>query len=311
MVIAGRDRRRGMRDMTDAAMRFGKAPEELARILDRAPPIMGDALRGETRLTGRWGHGALHDRLPGMEGHVVITYYGDPQDIVWRVGQQRLAGATRAGTITIIPEGHDGRWDIAGPINVSHVFLTRARLQDCADQLAGGKSVELLARVSFDDPVAARVMEMLGREAAAADPSARLFVEQATDLLCTQLMRGHSSFKALEPAVDRRGLADWQVRKVTDYMRAHLDESIGLDRLAGLVGLSRFHFCTAFRQATGRTPHEWLVTLRIERACQLLAGPELSITDVALAVGYETPSAFATRFRKQIGVTPTAFRRTL
>ncbi|HEY9236388.1 MAG TPA: AraC family transcriptional regulator [Phenylobacterium sp.] len=295
--------------MQAASSGFGKAPEALARILDSAPPVVSDPLRGETTLTGRWGHGELHDHLPGMEGHVIITYYGQPQDIVWRVEGQRLAGQTRTGSITIIPEGHDGRWDIAGSIGVSHVFLSQERLQACAEDIAGGKTVDLLARVGFDDPLAGRVMEMLGREAAAPDPSARLFVEQATDLLCTQLVRGHSSFSALQGPAPRRGLADWQVRKVTDYMRAHLDAPVGLDELAALAGLSRFHFCTAFKAATGKSPHEQLVTLRIERARQLLLRPDLPVTEIALAVGYETPSAFAASFRKATGVTPSAFRQ--
>lgn len=295
-----------------AATGPGRAPDALARILDRAPPVAEAALRDETRLTAPWNHGALHDYLPAMQGHVIIAYHGDPQDIVWRTGgKERLAGTTRPGTITIIPEGHEGRWDIAGPIGVSHVFLPDARLAAGAELLNGGRPLELLGRVGFDDPVAARVMELLGRDAATVtDPAARLFVEQATDLLVTQLVRGHSSFGAIvEPA--KAGLADWQVRKVTSYMREHLEEPIGLDILSGLVGLSRFHFCTAFRKATGTTPHAWLVKLRMERARQLLADPSLAVTDVALAVGYETPSAFTASFRKIVGVTPGAFRRHL
>ena len=297
--------------MSGADKALGAAPDALARILDRAPPVVDGALRDNTRLTGPWGHGALHDHLAPMQGHVIITYYGEPQDIVWRVGGERLAGKTRSGTITLIPEGHEGRWDIDGPIGVSHVFLSNERLQSSAEQLTGGRHVELLGRVGFEDPTAARVMELLGRDAVAPDASARLFIEQATDLLVTQLVRGHSSFAAIEPPAPRRGLADWQVRKVTSYMRDHLDEAIGLDMLASLVGLSRFHFCTAFRMATGRTPHDWLVSLRIERARQLLAHPEIKITEVALAVGYETPSSFAASFRKLTGMTPTAFRQAL
>ena len=57
------------------------------------------------------------------------------------------------------------------------------------------------------------------------------------------------------------------------YMSERLDQSIGLDELAELTSLSRSHFCTAFRHATGRTPHEWLTALRL--ACSAaLARPE-------------------------------------
>ncbi|MFS8980744.1 AraC family transcriptional regulator [Cupriavidus necator] len=240
-----------------------------------------------------------------------MTYYGEAQDILWRTGGERLLSTTRSGSITIIPQGHDGAWDIAGPIGVSHVFLSEDRLRSSMEQLGGNHGVELLPRVGFDDPIAARVMEMLGREADLTDPSSRLFVEQATDLLVTQLLRGHSSHSAIAAPGAQRGLASWQVKNVTTYMRERLGAPIGLDDLAGVIGLSRFHFCTAFREATGSTPHEWLVRLRIERARQLLADPALPVTDIGLAVGYETPSSFAAAFRKLTGTTPTAYRRSL
>jgi AraC family transcriptional regulator len=228
----------------------GNAPDEIARILDR-PPVLGkEVLRGDTRLTARWAHGALHDSLPGMRGHVIMTYYGDGHDIVWHTDGQRIASRTTPATITLIPDGHDGRWDIAGPIEVSHVYLTQERLQSCADLLAGGQRIELLGRVGFADPVAARILGLLGSEAAQSDPSSRLFVEQAIDLLCTQLVRGHSSFAALSQLAAPKGLAAWQVKRVTGYMRDHLDEEIGLGALAALVNLSRFHFALP----SGRRP---------------------------------------------------------
>lgn len=297
--------------MVEAGTSLGNAPDALARILDSAPPVAATTFRNHTRLTRPWGHGELHNYLPGMEGHVIITYYGQPQEILWRTDGDRLLSTTRSGSITIIPQGHDGAWDIAGPIGVSHVFLPDDRLRASAEQLGCSNGVELLSRVGFDDPVASRLMEMLGREADLSDPSSRLFVEQATDLLCTQLLRGHSSQGALSMPKTRRGLSTWQVKKITAYMLERLGAPIGLDDLAGVAGLSRFHFCTAFREATGSTPHEWLVRLRIERARQLLADPALSITEIAFAVGYETPSSFAAAFRKVMSTTPTHFRRGL
>jgi len=289
---------------------LGDAPDSLASILDHAPPVAGMALRADTRLTRPWGHGPLHDYLGGMQGDVIITYYGVPQQIEWRTGGDRLQGTTRGGSITIIPHGHDGHWDIAGPIGVSHVFLTRERLRSCAKLAGLGHVPELLPRVGTDDPVAARVMEMLGREADVTDQSSRLFVEQATDLLCTQLLRAHAT-RTIMAAPPRGGLAPWQLKKVTAYMRGHLGAEMGLDDLAAVAGLSRFHFCTAFRQSTGRTPHEMLVHLRIEKARQLLADARLSITDIGLAVGYGTPASFASAFRRVTGMTPSAYRRAL
>jgi AraC family transcriptional regulator len=285
--------------------------DAIGRILDKPPLLANEVLRGDTRLTRRWGHGALHSSLPALSGHVIMTYYGAAQEIEWREGGLRHASRTLPGAITLIPDGHGGRWDINGPIEVSHVYLTDQRLQSCADILAHGRQIELIGRVGFEDPTTSRLMEMLGREAALNDSASRLFVEQAVDLLCIQLVRGHSTIGTLVELAPRRGLADWQVRRVTNYMQDHLDQEISLEEVAALVGLSRFHFCTAFRLATRQSPHQWLTALRIGRARQLLAEPSLPITEIALAVGYQTPSAFAASFRKMAGVTPSEFRRAL
>ena len=283
---------------------------EMGRILDKPPKLTELVLRGDTRLTRRWGHGDLHDHLPGMAGHVIMTYYGAAREIEWRSGKQRAASRTRPGSITIIPEGYDGHWDIHGDIEVSHVYLTDQRLQSCADVVAHGQRVELLNHLGIEDPSASRVLEMLAQEGVRNDPASCLFVEQAIDLLCLQLLRAHSSFGTLQP-MPRCGLADWQVKRVTGYMTERMDQEIGLDELGAVVGLSRFHFCTAFRLATGQTPHQWLTALRIGRARRLLAEPALPITEIALAVGYQTPSSFAASFRKIARVTPSEFRRSL
>ena len=289
----------------------GDGPSEISKIIDTPVALNGEVLRGDTRLTRRWTHGAIHDPLPGMRGHVVMTYYGGTNAIAWRSGNAHVTSRTRPGSITLIPEDHDGKWDIEGPLEVSHVYLTEQRLQNTAELLAGGRRVEMIDRVAYDDTATSHILEMLSQSAVTSDPASRLFVEQAIDLLCTQLIRAHSSIGMLQPEPPRRGLADWQVKRVTAYMREFLDREIGLEELAGLVGLSQFHFCTAFRLATGVTPHQQLTALRMARARELLAEPGLSIIQVALAVGYQTPSAFTASFRKASRVTPSAFRRAL
>ena len=286
-----------------------EAVSEIAGVLDRPPEIVGEPLRDSVRVTRQWGHGALHDTLAGLNEHVVMTYYGVDRDITWRTDGKRNVSRTRIGSITLIPEGHDGRWDIGGSIEVSHVYIPDHRLQAAAQQLSVGGKVELLGRVGFDDLSAARLLELLSREAPRNDPASRLFLDQAIDLLCFQLVRAHSTVGALTLGEARGGLANWQVKRVTQYMQEHLGEEIGLDELSRIVNLGRFHFCTAFRKATGQTPHNWLMTLRMHEARRLLGIPELAVTDVALAVGYQTPSSFAAAFRKVLGMTPRDYRR--
>lgn len=303
---AGRGRR--VAAMPDSSGR--NASEAMARLLSVPPPLAPSTLGCGTQLTRRWIRDGFEGYAPGMAGHLIATYHGRSQSCSWTLEERRLEDRLRPGTLTIVAEGHDGRWTLSGPIEVSHVYLTNERLQTCADIVASGRRVELMDRLGFDDPVASRILEILSDEEVLGDPAARLLIEQAVDLLCTQLLRRHCT-TAMPQAQPRRGLADWQVKRVTSYMRERLDRAVGLEELAALVGLSRYHFCTAFRLATGRTPHLWLTEQRIERAQRLLAEPGMRVSEVALAVGYATPSAFAASFRKVVGTTPSGYRRAL
>jgi AraC family transcriptional regulator len=171
--------------------------------------------------------------------------------------------------------------------------------------------VEFVPRLASPDPVGARILRALSREAASPNPADQLFIEQTLDLLCLHLLRVHSSLGRISAPRRRCGLSPRQVRRVAAYMTEHLDRNIGLNELAALTSLSRSHFCTAFRQATGRTPNEWLTSVRLERARQLLRNPATRITEIALAVGYQTASAFTAAFRRHIGATPSDYRRHL
>jgi AraC family transcriptional regulator len=114
------------------------------------------------------------------------------------------------------------------------------------------------------------------------------------------------------PADDLRGgLPGWQQNKLTQYIEEHLAEEVSLASLAGLVQLSPYHFARAFKQSFGIPPHRYLTDRRIERAKSLLAQRQLSVTEIALEVGFSETSSFTAAFRKSTGETPTDYRRSL
>jgi AraC family transcriptional regulator len=91
-------------------------------------------------------------------------------------------------------------------------------------------------------------------------------------------------------------------------MHARLDRDLPLEELAAAAYLSPFHFARLFKKATGASPHAYLAALRIERAQQLLAATDLSVTEIGSRVGYQSPSHFGKAFRQATGLTPRAFR---
>lgn len=283
---------------------------EITRIQRGPPPVLAMPFANDTMITRPWVNDPIHDDVAPMEHHVIApTLKGDGWSEV-RFGSRSIRTPSITGGVTIAPRGFGGRFDCDGRPLASNVFISRERLQRCADAMGWASAPELLPRLNFDDPRLFSILSLIGAEAETGGPHSRLYIETLLDLLCIQLLREHSAIPSLAPG-DGHGLRPSQIRQITDFMTAHLDEPIGLQQLADLLHFSRFHLCTAFRRSTGFTPHQWLVRLRIERARELLTKSNLSVTEVALAVGYHTPSSFAHAFKLAMGVTPTDFRNAL
>jgi len=107
----------------------------------------------------------------------------------------------------------------------------------------------------------------------------------------------------------RGGLAPWQARRTAAYLAANIERRVPLEELAAIARLSPFHFARAFARTMGVPPYRYQQRLRIARAAELLAGSDMRIIEIALAVGYETPQALARVFVQQHGMTPSEWRR--
>lgn len=131
----------------------------------------------------------------------------------------------------------------------------------------------------------------------------------------TQLFAAHLVEKYTKAGprtlANRGGLPIRQLRKVEDYVTAHLEEDISVELLADLVELSPSHFAHVFKESMGMTPLQFITRQRITRAQQLIRETSRSLIEVGLEVGYTSPSHFAQVFRRVVGVTPTAFRTSL
>ena len=108
---------------------------------------------------------------------------------------------------------------------------------------------------------------------------------------------------------DGQTLPGSRLRRVTEYIREHLDQHLTLAQLGAVVCMSPYHFARLFQHSTGLPPHRFVVRARIDHAASLLlAAPEPSIARISQTVGFRTPSHFATVFHRLMGVTPSEYR---
>jgi AraC-like DNA-binding protein len=100
-----------------------------------------------------------------------------------------------------------------------------------------------------------------------------------------------------------------RVHRARDFAAASFDQPITLNELANVAGLSPNHLLRTFRQAFGQTPHQYLTTLRLQRAQLLLSSSDVSVTEICFSIGFESLGSFSWLFRRRFGVSPDAFRR--
>ena len=100
------------------------------------------------------------------------------------------------------------------------------------------------------------------------------------------------------------------IDSVTSYINEHPSEDLSLTRLASLANLSPYYFARIFKKETGKTPHEYVMSSRINSAKFYLKTSRVSIEDIGLSLGFPTSSSFCSSFRKHLGISPLKYRTT-
>jgi AraC family transcriptional regulator len=101
------------------------------------------------------------------------------------------------------------------------------------------------------------------------------------------------------------------MRRVLDYIDAHLTDELGLVELAAIAELSAHHFGEAFKISVGKSPHRFLTERRVRRALELLRDKDRSIVEIARRAGFSSQSRLTENFRRVMRLTPGRFRRSL
>src|SRR5712671_1071208 len=282
------------------------ADAEMARVLGTEPFRL--ALDSSGGGIAHWRHDPLHDVVEPMTHHVIMAYNGAVQRMERRSGRFVSTGTFRPGVVIVIPEGSSSRWDIPKPVDVVQLYLPHRTLVRVADEADTATPINLLERTGHPDPITSRLLLSAADSLEGNGALDTLFRHQLTDLLATRVLVAHTgSPTTIQPTMG--GLSPKVLLRATERLRSDSDADVSLAALASDAGLSRFHFCRAFKESTGLSPHAWLRQHRLDQAMTMLRATDASVVSVAAALGYASQTAFAAAFRKLTGETPSDWRR--
>ena len=244
------------------------------------------------------------------------SHYIALHDIALNDGEITADGAATSrvldlrGRLTFVPRGLKvtGWSNLRRRLNsFTAVYYDRAILGEELDAgIAPGEERPLLY---FEDAALRVTLGKIQSLLLNPDKADPVYAETLGLLAAIEMARHQSSIVAEAVAVNRGGLDARHEKIVLEYIAEHLREDIRLDNLAGLAGLSRFHFVRAFKKTTGLAPHQFIIRARVERAKSLLVGSDLPLKDISARVGFGSPSQFSAAFRGVAGVQPVVFRR--
>ncbi|ATA54034.1 AraC family transcriptional regulator [Variovorax boronicumulans] len=276
----------------------GGAASEVALSADSfvAPPAT-DSLRVDVRQTpgGVVGYEALPD-------HRLKLHAGAP-----------VAGACQfhrflytRGDLDILPAGSTDIWHEESPSTSVVVRMAPALLVRTADEMGlPAERAVLGERHQFRDPQIEHIAWALDAERRAGFPNGRLYTDSLGTALAVQLIAAGPQV-APSPV---QGLTRLQLKRVTEFIEAHLDGDLSLAALAEVAGLSASHLKTQFKRSTGQAVHAYVVHRRVDRARSLLLNSEMPASLVALESGFSHQSHMARCMRRVLGLTPGEVRR--
>jgi AraC family transcriptional regulator len=257
-------------------------------------------------LASRWTDSRTSFRREEAESsadrHVVSIALRSTRLTLTRGARTVYDGIMPAGMLQVTGPSQRLNAEFQAPCDFIHFYVLNDYLRERQDAALSGTAQPMrdLSDLTVRDPL----VEQLGRTLIEG-PNAgdRLYAESVGQTVVMRLV-------GLQPSRTKvSALSKWRLKRVQEYVDAHIDEALHLPDLAAAAGLSRMHFAAQFRAATGYRPHEYLLHQRVERAKAMLSSLEMPLVEVALSVGFRAQAHFSTVFKRLTGETPGRWRR--
>lgn len=250
--------------------------------------------------------------IPEMRDYMIVAYKGGAAEMSRRHGGPWQSERVEPGIVSILTRAEQSQWRWDKPIDVSHLYLSQAALARVAGEVFERDilDIDMHDRVRVEDSVLPAVLAMLARESNQGGIGGTLYAEALKNQVCVHLLRHYANIVFREHGSYGR-LSAAQCRLFTEYVKAHIAQSLSLEELAGVMGLSVFHLTRKIRAEFGCPPHAYVMRQRLERAKQLLARKDLPLKVVAARSGFADQSHMTRFFRRFLNVTPSEHRRSM
>lgn len=210
----------------------------------------------------------------------------------------------------LTPAGLTAYWNHSDYPEIVRIYLHSRMYESAVHEIfsCDGSSACLQPEFALVDPL----LEQLAIAVAAAlrdSDCEPLYIESIANLMAAHLARTYSSRASAARIIPETKLTACKIRRVIDYVEANLEVELTLQRMAAEAEVSPLYFARAFKTTIGKSPHQYVITRRVEHAKELLRSTDLPLEEVAAAVGFCSQNHLSRMFLRHVGVPPGAYRR--
>ena len=258
----------------------------------------GAIVRGDAHLK-RVRHSAMTAKIENVGEIGLLLNLTGVHRVEGRVDGRFWSSHPRPGSTSVLPPACCCDLQFSGSCSVLMLKIGWAKIADGAARAEiDGARISISPRINIDDPMLARLML-----AAAAAQKSDEYDKVLQNLVDYVVMLARAA-----PYRRSLGLSGATLRRVLELCGNPAGNPPSLERLAREAELSPYHFSRCFKQATGYSPHRYLVRRKVERALDLLARTSMSVSDIAREVGFTHASHQARHIRREMGLSRRRFR---
>lgn len=242
----------------------------------------------------------------------LIYHLTRPTEVTRRIegtrGEKTLIGPRR---ICLTPGDATTSWRHAGHPEILQVYLRRSIYESAVSEIYGCdvSSAELVPRFAILDPLLEQLAIAITGALHDGTSEDGLYIDAIAHMMAAHLARTHSTRSRPVRIAPAKPVSAWRMRRLLEFIEENLDGDLSLHAMAAEVEMSPLYLARAFKQAVGQSPHQYVLTRRIERARELLRNTSMPVVDVAMAVGFSSQSHLSHWFLRHVGVSPAAYRR--
>jgi len=238
-------------------------------------------------------------RFEAIPDDLIVLHRSGPVETTFASGGHVTSRCIPKGSIFFLPAGHACEVGLRGALDTLHIYL-RANLV----------SVHNVTPLLVErDVVIQHLAQAVEQAVCEKVPNSDRFIDPIARALADRVSAVSRSSEPWQ--VQTAGLPDYELRRLNDFIEANLEGEITLAAMASACGIGTKSFVRAFAATTGKSPYQYVIAARVERAKRLIEQDQEGLAEIALRCGFSHQEHLTRAFRRLTGQTPGRYRRSV